>query len=192
MLVIMHKGMDRLEDFINVNKSAFEDLKAPQDLWNKIEPQLSPKPEGNGKWIVGAVVLALIIAGAYVLGQRSATHDESNKETQQFLHLQDEALEYANLPDFKETQQYFDRQIVQVYNEIKRKNADATLLEDISQLDIVEQELIKELIEAEGVYKEHVLQAMIRNQQTKLNLLLNVLDEINQSEEQKKNIYENL
>ncbi len=192
MLVVMNKGTDKLGAFINANRSAFDDLKAPKGLWDQIEPELDPKPKGYWKWAVGIAGIIIVVAGAYMMGQQSISQDAPENEIQQFLNLQDEALEYANLPDFKETRQYFDMQIVQVYNEVKSKNADATLLEDISQLDVIEKELIQELKETEGVYKEHVLQAMIRNQQTKLNLLLDVLDQINQSEQQKKNIYENL
>lgn len=192
MLVVMNKGTDKLGAFINANRSSFDDLKAPRGLWDQIEPELDPEPKGYWKWAVGIVGIIIVVAGAYMMGQQSISQDAPDNEIQQFLNLQDEALEYANLPDFKETRQYFDMQIVQVYNEVKRKNSDATLLEDISQLDVIEKELIQELEEAEGVYKEHVLQAMIRNQQTKLNLLLDVLDQINQSEQQKKNIYEDL
>ena len=192
MLVAINKGTDKLGAFINANKSAFDDLTAPKGLWDQIEPELDPKPKGYRKWIIGTVGIIIVVAGAYVMGQQSISKDTPNNEIQQFLKDQDKALEYANLPDFKETRRYFDMQIVQVYNEVISKSADATLLEDINQLDIIEQELREELREAEGVYKEHVLQAMIQNQQTKLNLLLDVLDQMNQSEQQKKNNYENL
>ena len=55
---------------------------------------------------------------------------------------------------------------------------DATLMRDLSLLDEIESDLKKELEGAEGVYKEQVVQAMIRNLQVKHQLLNDVLTEL--------------
>jgi len=191
MLIVMNTSSDRLRDFIGQNSESFNELKAPKDLWNNIEPQLEPnKGPGNWlKWILAALCVIALVVTAYYWGSASKKKPTPQTEMQQMFDLQTEALEYADIPDFMETQQYYDMQIQQVYVELLATDPDSALIQDISQLDAAQEELLQDLKEAEGFYKEHVLHAMIHNQQTKLNLLMDVLDQIKTSE-QEKNRYE--
>jgi len=182
---------DKLREYIRDNRSAIDDLRAPADLWGRIEPEIDPKPKGYLKWITIAIAAIILGSVGYYVGQNQKVEEEKS-EIQNFLDIQEEALQYANIPDFKETQQYYEMEVVQVLNQLKSKNVGDELLQDLKQLEIIEQELYQELQEAEGIYKEHVLQAMIQNQQTKLNLLLNVLNELKHSDDQKQKIYENI
>ncbi len=190
MLVLSLMNNDKLREYLRDHREDLDDLKAPTGLWDKIEPQLDPKPRGYLRW--AGITLGLVIIGlvAYHWGQQNQASKPS--DIQNLIDIQQEALQYADIPDFNETQQYYQMEVVQVLNKLKSKNVENELLEDLKQLELIEQELYKELQEAAGIYKEHVLQAMIQNQQTKLNLLLNVLNEIKHSEEQKQKKYENI
>jgi hypothetical protein len=191
MLIVMNNGSDKLRDYIGQNSSSFNDLKAPKGLWEQIEPQLDPdKGPGNAlKWIMVALGVFMLVMAAYYWGNTSRKKQTVPTEVQQVLDVQTEALEYADIPDFLETQQYYDMKIYQVYDELLATDPDNELIQDINQLDVIQDELLADLKEAEGVYKERVLHAMIQNQQTKLNLLMDVLDQIKTSEEE-KNRYE--
>ena len=192
MLIVMNTSSDKLRDFIGQNSESFNELKAPKDLWNNIEPQLDPnKGPGNSlKWILAALCVIALVVTAYYWGSTSKKKPTPQTEMQQMFDIQTEALEYADIPDFMETQQYYEMEIHQVYDELLATDPDSALIRDINQLDAVQEELLHDLKEAEGVYKEHVLHAMIQNQQTKLNLLMDVLDQIKTSEQEKNNRYE--
>jgi len=191
MLIVMNNSSDNLRDFIGQNRGSFNDLEAPKDLWANIEPQLDPnnRPGNSLKWILAALCVIALVVTAYYWDSSSKKNQTPQTEMQQMFDIQTEALEYANIPDFMETQQYYDMQIHQVYDELLATDPDSVLIQDINQLDAIQEELLHDLKEAEGIYKEHVLHAMIQNQQTKLNLLMDVLNQIKTSE-QEKNRYE--
>ena len=191
MLIVMNNSSDKLRDFIGQNSSSFNDRKAPEGLWDNIEPQLDPNkgPSNSLKWIMAALGVIMLIVAAYYWGSSSKKKQTPPTKAQELFEIQTEALEYADIPDFLETQQYYDMEIHQVYDELLATDPDSALIQDINQLDVIQNELLQDLKEAEGIYKEHVLHAMIQNQQTKLNLLMDVLDQIKTSE-QEKNSYE--
>lgn len=190
MLVVMkNNNTDELKDFIQQNRGAFEELKAPANLWDKIEPQIDPKPNGRNTWMKALAIGIVMAVAAFVVGYYAADSDEQVHDDNYY---QKEALEYASLPDFNETQEYYQMQVNQVWNEIQLVGYDEAIEQDLNLLNQSDKELQEELKQAEGAYKEHILQAMIQNQQIKLNLLMSVLSELQQSEQQKQSKYETI
>lgn len=188
MLIVMNNNnRDELKDFIQKNRGAFEELKAPTNLWDQIEPNLDPNPKKDHTWQKGLMIGLLLAIAAFVIGYTMAGQDDHIGEE---LNYQKEALEFASLPDFEETQQYYETQVHQVWNEIQLVGYDESIANDLELLNQNDQELQEELKEAEGIYKEHILQAMIQNQQIKLNLLMSVLNELQESEQQKQRKHE--
>lgn len=194
MLVMMKRNeADRLRSYIEENKSEFDNLKAPAGLWDEIDKEINKPEKPNGNWkikgLVASILMIITLSAGYYWGQQQGTN---NDQVEQMLQ-EEEALEFAGLPDFNETRQYYVTQVNTTWNELKNLHYDATLEQDLSLLDKTDEELKNELIEAEGIYKEHVLQAMIQNQQIKLNLLMDVLSEIKaQSSSQKSKDYESI
>lgn len=188
---MIQKEQDPLRDYIREHRSSFDTQKAPAGMWDVIEAQL-PETKGQTnywKWLgIFSMVMILGLSLAFLwLKRDTAAHLEGSPMVEDT-----EVLEFAHMPDFNETQQYYTTQVNETWAELKKIHYDATLEKDLSLLDEHDRELRDELKDAEGIYKEHVLQALIQNQQIKLNLLMDVLGEIKNSEAQKKNNYETI
>ena len=160
---------DALEEFIKKNREAFDVESAPEEAWRQIEKSL----ESNGgfaKWIPHIVVvvslIALTIFVIKYVSESSAPQD-----------LPDPS-EYASHNEYFEIEEHYKRQSAELYQLVFSQVDDATLMRDLSLLDEIESDLKKELEGAEGVYKEQVVQAMIRNLQVKHQLLNDVLTEL--------------
>lgn len=194
MLVMMKRNeADRLRSYIEENKSEFDNLKAPAGIWDEIDKEINKPEKPSGNWktkgLIASILMVITLSAGYYWGQQQGSNNDQVEEMLQ----EEEALEFAGLPDFNETRQYYVTQVNTTWNELKKLHYDATLEQDLSLLDKTDEELKNELIEAEGIYKEHVLQAMIQNQQIKLNLLMDVLSEVKaQSSRQKSKDYESI
>lgn len=191
MLGMIKNERDPLRSFIEDNKARFDEHKAPTGLWGEIEKSLPKASPKNTPWkwfglIAICVVLAISVT-TYFAGQSDHLEQEISPDVED-----EQILEFAQLPDFNETQQYYATQVNETWTELKKLHYDATLEKDLGLLDEQDRDLRIELNSAEGIYKEHVLQALIQNQQIKLNLLMDVLNEIKNSEIQKSNTYETI
>jgi predicted RND superfamily exporter protein len=160
---------DVLEDFIRKNREDFDVEKAPTETWRQIERSLGMSA-GFGKWLPHViVVVSLIVLTLFVIEYLSKSSDSQDSPV---------PLEYASLNEYIEIEDHYKRQSAELYQLVFSQVDDATLMRDLSLLDEVESELKKELAGAEGVYKEQVIQAMIRNLQVKHQLLNDVLIEL--------------
>jgi hypothetical protein len=164
--------MDKLEKYIREHRDKWDDLRAPQSAWNKIEQGLDRSSnEGmrKTKWsrfILILISIVVVIGLVYTLNKSFEPNDPQ------------EILQFAEVPDFLETEQYYKSSIDVNLVILKNISADATLLDDLSQLDENERELRAEYQSSQGAYREEILQALILNHQTKLGLLQRVLDEL--------------
>jgi hypothetical protein len=191
MLAMIRNERDPLRTFIEDNKAEFDEYKAPPSIWDNVQKEIPVTLAKTTPWkwiglMAISVVLAIVVT-AYFTRQDEVIDQEQSTEVQD-----DQILEFAQLPDFNETQQYYATQVNATWVELKKLHYDATLEKDLSLLDEQDNELRIELKSAEGIYKEHVLQALIQNQQIKLNLLMDVLNEVKNSESQKNNTYETI
>ena len=173
MLVMMKREEDKLRSFIEQNKQAFDGHRAPAGIWDQIDLEVNGPKSMPWKWYI--LLGLLVISGALGIGYYFGQHNGSMSEE---VNSQQKILEYAGLPDFEETRQYYITQVNETWKELRELHYDATLEQDLNLIDKTDDELKNELLQAEGIYKEHVLQAMIQNQQIKLNLLINVLEDI--------------
>ena len=191
MLVIMKSNEDKLRQYIRNHEDEFNTEKAPDIVWDSISTEISKDKNSQHDWmykLLGGMLIVIVVGVAgYYFGSL-----QKESVIEPLPVVENEILEFAALPDYNETQQYFAMQVSEVWNQIQSLAYDITLEEDLKQIDLIDAELRKELQEAEGIYKEHVLQAMIQNQQTKLDLLLNVLSELQSSKPQKSNQYETI
>lgn len=168
--------MEKLEKHIINNRDQWDDQKAPDHLWDRIETQLDTSKEvgksSDSKFWKGGFLLLVIgmaTAGLFFM-IASDTEEEMTSQA---------PLEFAGLGDFQETEHYYLTSIYSNLKELEKLDVDATLLEDLNQLDLQDQELRKEYENAQHGYKEQILHALIINHQTKLGLLQKVLLEMN-------------
>lgn len=164
--------MDKLEKYILENKSTWEEHTAPEGLWPRIEKNLTPssgaKSSGINAYILVFAGLCLGLIGAWAysswIQQASDAYDEEDVQP-----------EYAYWKDFQETDRYYITTINKSMEQLSDVQIDATLMEDLSQLDRMDQHLRSEYHQAQDAYKERILHALILNHQTKLGVLQRVL-----------------
>ena len=176
--------MDNLEKYIRDNKGVWDDLKAPSDAWNKIELELdekTPPKQSLSKWskflflLVGLALISAIIYPKLVQSDIQETDS-------------DQKMQFAEIPDYKETEQFYKNSIDLSLVALQNLGADATLLEDLSQLDEIEKELRAEYKESQGAYKKDILHALIQNHKTKLGLIERVLEELENKQNERDDI----
>ncbi len=164
--------MDDLEKYIRDNSALWDEHKAPNELWQKITTVLDePHPNNKSvivpKWMLWTLLLIAIALIGYLL--LPANHSSPSQNT---------APQYALQEEFLEAEQYYHSTINQQFIELQQFTFDATLLDDLSQLDRTEKQLKTELSSAQGIFKERIIQALILNNQIKLGLLQRVLTEL--------------
>ena len=161
---------DNLEEYIVNNKDQWNTLKAPDHIWQNIEEELEhSNSNSNNPWkkIIWIIAIILGLLSAYYFMSRT-----SESATQKDFESQ---LEFAELENFQETDNYYRSAINVNYEKLQKYALGATLEEDLRLLDENYNDLLEDYKSAQGFYKEQVLRAMILNQKTKLQILENVL-----------------
>ena len=173
--------MDKLEKHITQNKEKWDDKKAPDFLWEKIEKNLDPTPKSKPvtKGWIGYIIVGIAIGllATFLFSQLS---QDQKLETASSIK---NPMEFAQLEDFQETEHYYLASIKMSLEELKKMEVDATLMEDLSQLDRLDKQLRQDYKAAQNGYKEQILHALIVNHQTKLGLLERVLTELKNTKE---------
>ena len=173
----------RLENFVNENRSAFDD-KVPKDfLWDNIEAELD-KLQTEEKIVeptikvvslrqriyryakVAAIGLMLLVAGGFIGSywtmqqQKSVTLSSISKE-------------------YEELESFYSKKVNQQMSELKKYNYDQNIEKDIDELDAAFKELEKELNKQGKVTdNELIINEMIDNYQAKIEILERVLNSL--------------
>jgi hypothetical protein len=160
---------DRLEKFINQNRDQFNDKVPNLKVWADIEKRLDP-PQAKRvsiKRILGiaASVLILLSTGAF-LGNHF---------------IKDVTVPVASLEDYPEygkKERDFQQEIEHKRAQLASFNYDAAINEDLVDLDKTLEDLRAELKDVPKGSEEQVLQAMLKNYETKVAILEIVLEKI--------------
>jgi len=164
--------MDNLEKYIRDNRDNWNDRETPANAWERVEKELeseSPKESNISGWpkmLMVLIGIGIAVTLFFVLKSADPVVGEN------------ELLQFAATSEYQETEQYYRSTIELNLVTLKNLTSDATLLEDLGQLDEIEKELRTEYTLAQGAYKEEILHALIINHQTKLGLLERMLEEI--------------
>lgn len=179
--------MDRLEKYIKENRAAFDSKEPPAGLWDKLDSALPEEPVVRNKTIrlwrgfrVAASVLLLITVGA-LLGSYITSR---NLEAQNIA---------SKLPaDFKELEQYYEAEVDSKMKQLTSVNADNDQVElDLEQLDAALKELKEDIRSAPRGSEEQIIDAMILNYKTKIDMLETIMTHINADSETIQNEKEN-
>jgi len=167
---------DNLEQFIQDNRQEFDREIPSLKVWAAIDKELNTDPEEKpvGKtrsmwryaWIAASVAL-LLASGAFIGIQMTGEQSE-------IASLSDVSTEYA------EMEVYYQKQIQEKVALLARYD-DQTVTKDLEQVDEFMKELQQELKEAPKGNEEIIINAMIDNYQTKVNILERVLERIQSS-----------
>lgn len=189
MAKIISIMQDGFEKFVKNNRAAF-DTKVPSfDLWENIEKELNEQKEEKivpmfvvksekntfrrrimRYGSIAAVGLLLLTVGGVIGSQWFSGGDNSVANVE--VSLSDVSDEYA------ETEAYYAQKVKSNINELKKRNYDESILDDIEELDEAFQELKKELGQSNAFSNEEIVQAMIENYQMKIEILERVLERL--------------
>ena len=172
---------DNLEKFISENRSAFDDREPSKGIWSAIDKQLDQKDKKSARTIpiwryasVAAVAAILLAVGVFI-GQNM------NNETAQPIAFEEQ------YPEFLEAEHYYQKEVKTKVAQLAKYDHDASIEEDLKQLDQIYEELKNELAQAPKDQHERIINAMITNYRTKLSILERVLERIQSTNQEKLN-----
>ncbi|MFQ5445861.1 MAG: hypothetical protein ACE5FF_02910 [Saprospiraceae bacterium] len=161
--------MDSLEKYIRKNREDFDTGVPGLNVWANINRHLEQRPNLRIVWMrrlrVAAAVVVLLVAGGAIGAHLSNASGEVES-------LADISPEYA------EMEQYFSSQVDDKMAKLASYRQDDFVKGDIQDLDSVYEDLKKELKDAQPGTQEQIIQAMIENYQTKIDILERVLEKV--------------
>jgi len=163
---------DKLESFISENREGFDPYLPDKNIWYRLENQLDRKDQSKIILIwstkIAAVLVAVLVCGI-VLGISISKSNSSD-------------INYASSPalqKYQETEQYYQQQVNLKLGELKDSNTISTVEVDLKQLDEIYNQLRQEMIQSNYTNTEVMINAMIKNQKTKIEILENILSKQN-------------
>jgi hypothetical protein len=161
--------MDNLENFIRENREDFDGGVPGLEVWAKIDRHLEQRPNPRIVWMrrlrVAAAVVVLLAAGGAIGAHLSSTSSEVDS--------------LAGIsPEYAEMERYFSGQVNEKMAKLASYRQDGYVRGDIQDLDAVYEDLKNELKDAQPGSEELIIQAMIGNYQTKIDILEQVLEKV--------------
>ena len=180
-------NIDNIEEYVRQNREDFDDREPSPLVWSRIQNELDKKKAETiliriPRWSAVAAFIAIVLAVGIAIGYYAAPSPvfDQNIAAQ---------LGDAEEKRFSEVSTYYGRQVNQKIDEIKDIDSDSEVLNDIEQLDGIFNELKAELAASQGDDAQRIIDAMIINYQTKIEILEKVLNRLNREhlEKQSKN-----
>jgi hypothetical protein len=174
---------DNLEKYIKENKSEFDDLTPNRHVWKHIE--LSLDHAGQRKaWIKNVMKIAaafITILGVGVIIGWYVGRSDFNKNN---LATSPKMLE------LKSVEENYVKQLNVKLNTIEDKTSKISVEKELNDLDIIYEELRTELRQAENSNLDVLIDAMIKNNKTKAEMLEFILQKqkLNKNEIEKLSI----
>jgi hypothetical protein len=173
---------DKLEKFVVENRSEFDSLDAPKDLFNRIELELDRKEKGRKifsmrNWMkIAAILLLPMLFGIGYFVFRNV----DNSQTQIALNIKNKNVD-QNMLNLIETESFYKNKIDSQCNKLESMASNnpeiiAEVSEMMKDLDVNYQELSKDL--NENLNKEVVINAMINQQRLQLQTINDMIDQI--------------
>jgi len=166
--------MENLEKFILENRADFDQEVPPLKVWAHIDRELDAKKPVRIVWMkyvrVAAAAAVLIAVSCYI-GFQAGSQVETAQALSDFS------------PEHAEMERYFNEKINEKMAKLVSYQQDEHVRPDLQELDLVYDELKAELKEAPMGGEQKVIEAMINNYQTKLDILEHVLEKVNTTEE---------
>ena len=166
--------MDRLEKFILENRQDFDSEVPSLKVWGNIHRQLDQRPKPKVVWmrrLRAIAAVAILAITTCVIG----------------YHIGSSSIEARTLadisPEHEEMERFFQQQITDKMAQLASYKQDGFVRNDIQELDAIYQELQAELEKAPVDNEERVIEAMIKNYQTKIDILERVLEKVQTTEQ---------
>lgn len=168
--------MDNLEQFIKQERAQFDTAIPDLKVWANIDKQLEQKSSKRVvMWKamrVAAAVLMLLVTGGII-----GSHLSQNS-------LQDPVAVLNEIsPEYAEMERYFQQEVNQKMKRLASYDKDQ-VVEDLTQLDQVMEELKHELLNAPRGTEEQILNTLIKSYQSKIAILERVLERVEPAEQE--------
>lgn len=163
------KSRPTLENFIREHRSEFDDLKAPEGVWKRV----GTRPTGVHhlwKWSAVAASALLLVAVGYIFGTKT-----------------EHGPDIAGWKEYQETEQYYETRIQSRMDRIKTMTVSDEVMGDIQVLDDVYHQLRTQLMEDPNANPQVLLNAMIRHQQQKLEIMEKIVNRVDKYKPNEKN-----
>jgi septal ring factor EnvC (AmiA/AmiB activator) len=168
-----------MEDFFKSNRQEFDFSEPNAGHFNRFEAKLR-KDSGSGKiggtpWYIFAVAASILLFFGYWMGNHT-------------IHTEEQGIELADVsPKMQETQNFYMTTIQKEMAEIRTKQTPANqkIIDDaFQQLELLETNYGKLTLELkESNADKRVIYAMINNFQSRLQVLQNLMDQLEEFEE---------
>lgn len=171
---------NQLEKFIQNNRQAFDLHDPDPQIWNRIERKLDHKRD-NRVIMLRATKIAAAIVTILSVGILIGTQITSKNMNQ---------LNYAASPEmktFRETESFYQQQVNLKLDEVKTVAPESSIEQDLKQLDEIYNELKAELIKSNYVNSDIMINAMIKNHKTKVEILESILEKQKQNKNKNEN-----
>lgn len=164
---------DHIEDFIRNNRAELDLDEPSSSLWLGIEQRIpSASKRMLLRYMSAAASVMILIVASYFVGVRSNSPS---------LH-EDLFASEAQFQEFKEASNYYITTIDHKTSQAKEAGMDKEVMNDLKQLDEVYNELRNELITTEYKDKEYLINLMINNYKTKINILERIINKKEKNE----------
>lgn len=165
--------MNNLEQFIRENKDQFDDQRPDRSIWLEIERNLDKPTENKNIFrlsffkIAASVVLTLSV-GVLIGINYSASSKEMNYTIS------------PEMKQYKETEAFYNTQVSRKLEQLTDPTIKRNVENDLNQLDEIYNELKSEMLNTQYTNSSMMIDAMIQNHKTKVEILENILNKQNQ------------
>lgn len=178
---------DKLKKYIDDHRSEFDMETPPYQVWSAIEKKLDEGrkskvvPLTSGKSSIGWRIMKIAAAVVFLLSAGAMTGVYvMNQQLEKDISLAIQNPTHRS--EFKEASNYYTSQIDSKLNELQQYKGDKSVLEDLNQIDQVSNELKLEVLKNPDQDQDLLVKEMIKQYQTKLDVLNKILDKIHESQ----------
>jgi hypothetical protein len=184
---------DNLEKYIQEHRSELDRHYPAAAVWDRISTELDKRQYVHKPVIYTimqwAAAVVMVLAVGFVIGMYTFTPSTENQQLMANMAPDD----YKRYQDIN---QYYTHQVSQKMNEVETLQSqqpvgDSGRIEsDLQQLDAIFHELQKELLQRGGADQDRIINAMILNYQTKIEILERVAEKYKQQQQLKQQKHE--
>jgi hypothetical protein len=168
---------DKISQYIAQNKSSWDDETPERHVWKQIEMTLDHQADKKQWWMrlakVAAVVITLLsvgfVTGIYVGGMPNQHMDVATQ---------------SKLDQLEQAEDTYARQVGFKLDKIQDKQSKISIEAELKQMDELYNQLRQEMQQSDNANMDVIINAMLKNHQTKVEMLEYILQKQSQNQQQ--------